>query len=214
MLPKPIFPPRPAGKLLHTHLPRYEESGEWVAQRKFCGKHVVVWVGPDGAVGIWGREQEPLVRFKPTEEIFDQFRALKLESGNGYWFAGELYHQKTKDPHYQNRIVLFDCLQAGKQLFILKPDQMGRLALLSDICRHPTQLEPRHGIALVVSENIWMAETFDRDFVAQFNQFIHVPEIEGLVLRRKTAALKNFCGKYWETGDLIRVRKPSKAYTH
>ena len=127
MLPKPIFPPRPRGKMLHTHLPRYEESGLWVAQRKFCGKHVVIWVDttPDKwDVGIWGREQAPLVRFHPTEELFNQFRALNLERGKGYWLAGELYHQKTKDPYYQNKIVLFHCLQGGKHPFVLKPDKM------------------------------------------------------------------------------------------
>jgi hypothetical protein len=213
MLPQAIFPPRPKSKLSWVHLPRYERSGEWVAQRKFNGKHIVVWVNPQAKeIGIWGRLQDSLARFKPTPAHKKELLSLALEPNKTYWFAGELMHQKTKDPHYQGRIILFDLLQAG-DLFVNQPNQMGRLAMLDEICRKPRQLEDGPGqIALFVSEHVWMAETFYDNFSKRFNEKLALAEIEGLVLRHREGTLGSLCTRYWETDDLIRVRKPSKLY--
>ena len=181
MLPETvIFPPRPQGRQLAVHLPRLEKARTHVIQRKFNGKHVVVWVDvAEGEVGIWGREQEKLDRFRPTPKLFRQFLSLNLDAdARFYWFAGELLHQKTTDPHYQGKIVLFDMLGSGQRggdcaLFVRSPDQMGRLALLDDACRHPQKLESKYGIALVVTEDIWMAQTWDRDFWLTSKRLFH-----------------------------------------
>lgn len=217
MLPEPIFPPRPKGRLLWTHLPRYERQQQWVVQLKFNGKYVVVWVDTQTQeVGIWGRETEPLKRFRPGQWLFDQFLSLNLEGGKQYWLAGELLHQKTTDPHYQNRIVLFDVIQAGHKVFVgpSAPDQMARLSLLSNICRQPTQLEPKRGIALVVTDNIWLAETFPDRFPHHFQRFAGVDEIEGLMLKKRAGKLREIGDEYWETTDWIRVRREKTSYTH
>lgn len=218
MLPKPIFPPRPEGRLTWQHLPRYEESGEWVVQRKFNGKHVVIWANPQSReIGLWGREQEELQRFKLTGAHKEEILSLALDPSLTYWFAGELMHQKPttipSDPRYQGKIILFDVLAAGR-LFVRRPDQMGRLSLLSDICRHPTAFEPGYGIALQVTQNVWMAETFPDQFVHHYQEKLDLKEIEGVMLRRRRGILGSLCTKYWETPDLIRVRKPHKLYTH
>lgn len=214
MLPKPIFPPRPKSRMIPALLSVKEASEEYVAQYKYNGDHLVWWVNPASQeVGVWGREARPIARFDLTPAIRDQFLSLSLNPEWQYWFAGELLKNHTSSgKYYKNRIVLFDCLQAGSALFVTAPNQMGRLVALSVACRNPTVLEPQHGIALVVTENIWLAPTFSDNFVCHFQEHIGMPEIEGLVLRRRAGTLGRICTTYWETTDLIRVRKPSKLY--
>lgn len=211
MLPDPIFPPRPASKIGWEHLPRYEASHQWGVQRKFNGKHVTICVLPgEGEVGIWGRDTNPLVRFQPPASLKSQFLSLNLTE-RIYWFAGELMHQKTTDPHYQGKVVLFDILQAGR-MFIGGPTQEERLSILSSVCRNPQQLEPGHGIALQVTKDVWLAQWFTDHFMDHFKEMIELKEIEGVVLRQRGSVLRNFGNKYYEVPWLIRVRKPHKNY--
>ena len=104
--------------------------------------------------------------------------------------------------------MLFDLLQAGDYLFGV--DQVTRLETLEKICRHPIKLEPHHGVALVVTEHIWLAEVFDKDFETHWEKLIHIPEIEGLVLREKDAILDNTGHKQYDVGWMVRVRKPDR----
>ena len=99
----------------------------------------------------------------------------------------------------------------GKYLFG-SPTQMVRLELLRKICRSPKNLEPANGIALVVTDHIWMAETWDKDFVKHFNLFLATDEIEGVVLREKNSVINHVGTKEYEIDWIIRCRKPHKNY--
>ena len=81
-------------------------------------------------------------------------------------------------------------LHIGKFLFG-NPILNMRSELLFDICRNPTELEPTHGIALRVSEHIWLAQTFQFNFKKIFQQFTPYDEIEGLVLKKSDSVLNN-----------------------
>jgi ATP-dependent DNA ligase len=116
-------------------------------------------------------------------------------------------HSKTKDGRYKSKIVLFDVLVIGKHLFC-GPTLEERLKMLSEICGKPVQREPGHGIALLVSENIWMAETFVDNFKDRFAEFAGLDEIEGLVLKLKGSRLDNLGKKEHDVNWQIRCRKP------
>lgn len=202
---KVIFPPRPKSRITSGQLDKYESTGDWVVQRKFNGQRNVIHVSPSGDVDFFGYGR-PHENYEPTEEIKDEIRSLNLEEQE-YWFDSELLNAKTTDPNYKNRVVLFDVLQAGKYFFS-GPDVMGRLQLLSEICGNPTELEPHHGIALRVTEHIWMAQTFLSDFEKHYEEILQFDEIEGLVLKKKKAKIKNFGNKKYEIDWQIRCRKP------
>ena len=59
-----------------------------------------------------------------------------------------------------------------------------------------------------------MAQTWDHDFLAHFQEATPLKEIEGVVARRRAGVLNSLCTKYWETTDLVRFRKSTKLYTH
>lgn len=208
---KILYPPRPQSKLHPNQMLQYEKTGLWVWQRKFNGTHVAVNVSTDRKVGILTSHGSAPKLFSLTKRHVDDFLSITVP-GKEYWFAGELLDHKTSDKRYKGKIVLFDVLQAG-HYFMRNPDQLGRLRILNNICGHPTELESANGIALKVTDNIWMAEIWDTNIEDRFRDFLHLDEIEGLVLRRKNSCLNNFGNKEYEVPWMIRCRKPHKNYT-
>lgn len=120
---------------------------------------------------------------------------------------------KTKSKEYKNKIILFDVLHADRYL-INEPDQVGRLKILSEICRNPTKPEPTNGIALLVTEDIWMAETWASDFEGYFQEFLDLDEVEGLMLRKANSSLDSFGQKEYEVTWMVRCRKPHRSGTY
>ena len=206
-----LYPPRPhnAARLKSHNLLEYEKSGNWVAQYKFNGTRNVVNIKPNGKVEFWNRHGTHHKQYNPTDEIIKEFRSLNLEKGKEYWLDGELLHAKTKN--IKGKIVVYDVLFAGKYFFG-GPPQIERLEILKNICGNPQKLEPKHGIALQVSNDIWMAETFDKDFLKHYEKHIHTDEIEGLVLRRKDGVILSLGTKEYDVDWQLRCRKPSKNY--
>lgn len=214
---KILYPPRPKGKIHPTNLAAYESTNRWVFQRKFNGTRNLIYVPKDHdpkGIFLLSRHGTPHRQFQLTKSLTEQILSLNLKAGKDYWLDGELLHNKTTDPHYKNRIVLYDVLQEGRYLYGLT--LMQRLALLADVCRNPTSRENKHGIALEVTPNLWLAETFATNFLVHYGEFIHIDEIEGGVLKRKESSLDNAGSKMYETSWLIRCRKPHAggSYSH
>ncbi len=200
-----IYPPRPKSRILPTNLSAYDNDA-WVVQRKFNGTRIVLHI-LGKAVYILNRHGEKPRQFELTTKYKEELLSLDLIPSQEYWLDGELLDAKTTSPAYKGKIVLFDVLQAGKYLFG-KPDLLGRLEILTKICRNPTKHEPHSKIALSVTENVWMAETFSTNFVNEYERFLAMPEIEGLVLKKKASSLNNFGQKEYEVDWQIRCRKP------
>jgi ATP-dependent DNA ligase len=206
-----IYPPRPCGKISPNQLGKYEASGKWVVQRKFNGTRIVVIVAGN-RTKIFNRHTESPKQFALTPAISTQIVSLNLDAAKTYYFDAELLHSKTKDGRYKSKIVLFDILVAGKHLFC-GPSLEDRLKMLSDICGNPQKLEPAHGIALAVSDNLWMAETYSSNFKERFDEFKHLDEIEGLVIKLKGSRLDNLGKREHDVNWQIRCRKPhGKSY--
>ncbi len=204
-----IFPPRPKGKMNPSDLPAYEASGRWLAQRKFNGCRNLIHVSPEGKVEAFSRYGDTHKAFALTSDYIDQIRThLNLQKSTEYWLDSEVM---TKTTNAGGEIVFYDVLQAGRYLFG-RPNQVERLAMLRDLCGNPKALEPG-GLALEISPKLWLAETFVNNFVPRFEEALANDSIEGLVLRKKKSTLDNFGTEYYETGWLIRCRKPNKNYS-
>lgn len=200
---KIIYPPRPKGKMPPSDLPYYESTGKWVAQRKFRGSRAVIHISPDRKITLGNRHGTTFARFSLDRQYKDEILSgLNLTQGLEYWLDGELMN---KDQNATNEIILFDVLQAGRYLFN-SPSQLERLQMLKDICGNPQNLN-RSGLALEITPRLWMAETFDKDFVSRYKEALPIQQLEGLVLRKKAAGLDNFGHAEYETTNLIRCRK-------
>jgi hypothetical protein len=202
-----LYPPYPNCKIPPGDLEKYEKSGNWIAQRKFNGTHILIYISKNRKVSILTRHGTPPKLFNLTKSHVDQILSLNLKEGLDYWLNGELLDHKTKNKNYKGKIVLFDVLHEGKYL-IKKLNQIQRLKLLSEICRNPSKKEPNNGIAIEVTKDIWMAEFWEDNFKEHFKEFIHLDEIEGLILRKKNSFIDNFGQSKYHVSWMIKVRKP------
>lgn len=213
--PKILYPPRPKGKMTPNQLPQYEAKRTWVAQWKYNGTRSLFYVPADRKISgvlMINRHGEFHKQFNPPKELFEQVLSLNLESGQDYWLDGELLNAKTITPYYKGKVVLYDVLHCGKYLYSKTLKQ--RLEMLASICRNPKQMEPNSGIALQATEDIWMAPTFQNSFSDRFKQLVHLPEIEGLVLKLLDAFLDSSGQRMYETNSIIRCRKPHASGTY
>ena len=201
---KIIFPPRPKGKMLPHDLLSYERTGKWFAQRKFSGSRILLHISQDKIVTAISRHGCPFSRFVLDQDYADEIVGnLNLDDAKEYWLDGELMNKHKEN---SNKIILFDVLQAGRYMFGY-PNQIKRMEMLASICGNPCQFG-EDGTSLKVTSRIFMAETFQNDFVARFSEAERIEHLEGLVLRRTDAALDNFGTKPYETTAQIRCRKP------
>lgn len=200
-MPKYIYPPRAERVLPPARLPREEKRGVWLWQHKFNGDRCVVRV-ENGKIYLSNRHG----RFHHTgfcPKLGKELLSLDLPQGTTL-LDGELLH-----PQRDQTVVLFDVLQYRDYLYGVK--QLERLSLLEAICRRPSQA-CEIGIALQVTEHVWMARWGDCDFVAHYQEYIASKFIEGLILRKREAALDRWGEIGYEVDWMVRCRKPSKNY--
>jgi ATP-dependent DNA ligase len=200
-----IYPPRPVGKMNPSDLSFYEQSGRWVAQRKFNGCRNLVHIKPNGNIEAFTRDGEKQSTFSNVhcQEIL---KNLRLVRGVEYWLDSEIM---SKTPNSAKEVVFYDVLQVDKYLFG-GPKLLKRLDMLAEICGLPnTYAEDK--LAFQISEHLWLAETFHNNFVAHFNESLTNPKIEGLVLKKIDSVLDHYGQKYYETNWLVRCRKPFSA---
>lgn len=190
--------------MIPSDLHRYENSGQWVAQRKFRGSRIVVHISKNRDVLTGSRHGKPFANFELSSSLKDELISnLNLEPDKDYWLDGELMN---KDIDSTKEIIFFDVLYAGKYLFY-RPTQIERFQILNQICNFPTK-KCSSGIALEISKNFWLAELFDKNFEDRYKESLENPQLEGLVLRKKNVGLDSLGEKEYETSSLIRCRKP------
>lgn len=224
--PRFILPPHPgqAQRIRREDLPIYENMNRFVAQRKFNGTHVVIWICQDQVV-LWDRRGIPLTLYQLTPSQRINLLSLKRDKDKELVLAGECLHTKAKSKITGQQvatdtIVLFDILYYDKHL--TGHNQVERLDFLSSICGDPVEQEPGNfpgstSRALVVktTENahLWLAEVFYEEFSYHFDECFDedkegrdkYPEIEGLMLRVRNSRLA--AGTKGDVEWLIRCRK-------
>jgi len=199
-----LYPPRPKGKVPHNQLPRLEQRGKHIVQRKFRGSRNLIHRSTDGDISIYSRHGRKHLRYKMPDFLKRQLASMSFEAGKEYWLDSELMH-----PHIDDVVILFDVLQAGDYLYGV--DQMERLSILSELCNNPTK-HASPDIALKVKDNVWLAEWWDKDFQTRYSEMLDLDHIEGLVLREKSSCLDNFGINEYEVDWQIRCRKPGPNY--
>lgn len=199
-----IFPPRPEGKVPPRQLARIEKRGKHIVQRKFRGSRNLIHRSPDGEITIYSRHGRKHLRYKMPSTLKQQLASLSFEDGKEYWLDSELMH-----PHIDDVVILFDILQAGDYLYGV--NQIERLDILSNLCNNPIEYASPD-IALKVTNLVWLAEWWDKDFPEHFQEMIELDHIEGLVLREKESTLDNFGISEYDVDWQIRCRKPGPNY--
>lgn len=193
-----IYPPRPKGKLHPRDLPLYERSGKWLAQRKFGGTRTMVRIHPDGRPELLNRHGSRQERVLPTRGALESLGSLKLRRGSDHLLDGEMLRGE------KNTLVLFDLLVLDGSYLFGKPDQQTRLDLLSDCCGPGERTE----LGIMVGDGLVLAERWLEGFERRFAESLPMPDVEGLVLRKRSSGLDSYGASEYETTSQIRCRKP------
>jgi len=207
-----MYPPRPKGAI---HPDKLAEYPGWWAQRKFNGTRSVVVIDPEGEIVFYDRQTEVQKAYKPTSEMREALGELATKRGSWYLLDGELLNNKTAG--VKDRLVLFDVL-VHESKYLTRTAYRDRVPLLNELANNPTEHESDTGrkIALQVSNNVWLAETFKPREPSEtkhlFEGLLDMAEIEGLVLKDPGGVLLPGVREDNNGAWLIRVRKPHKNY--
>lgn len=205
--PKPFerfrlfYPPRAKGAINPDSLGRF--TG-FIAQPKYDDVRTLVYVFPDGHVELYNRQKEPLGRSSPSPRAVESVRKLGLRRGVFHVFDGGSMMKK---------LILWDIL-VHEGCYLLGTTYAERYERLRAICGHPTRLEQdtRHGLALEVGPDLWLAPCFDQMLPDTFRRFAAHEEIEGLVLKNPAGRLEPGLRRENNGSWQIRVRKPDTHY--
>lgn len=193
-----IYPPRPRGKIHPSDLAFYEKSGRWIAQRKFGGSRTMALLGSDGQVTFLNRHGFTQSSIKPNARIAESISALGLKRGKEHLLDGEMMRGE------ESFMVLYDILVLDGVYLFGKPNQLGRLEILSQICG----VGCRSMFGSEVGSNLYLADWWGSDFEQRFCESKGADNIEGLLLRKSESFLDNFGAAEYETPSQIRCRKP------
>ena len=196
-----VYPPRPKGRTTPSDLTIFESSGEWLVQRKYNGVRNLVHKMADGSMCFFNRHGSEQSKIKPTKVMFDAINSIGFKNGREYVLDGELLKIGLDNKPI---FVIFDILWDGKYLFG-SPSQFERLEILRDLCGG-FHLETDYGYKL--SNDIFVANYWMKNFLMEFNRVLDHPKIEGLILRKKHSALDDYGYREYETTSQVRCRKP------
>jgi hypothetical protein len=198
-----LYPPRPGGSIMPGDLGYYEKTGLWCVQPKFNESRILTHVLPNGQVVFWTRhaKRPAPTHFNAPALSIEVTRCLRLTQGLEYWIDGGVMN---KGKGGEGELVFYDVLCVGQYLF-QKQAQEDRLKMLEMICGHPQTLNPE-STAMQISDHLWMSTCFRNGFNERLKTLLHVPYIEGLMLRKLSSQLDNYGTKQYEASWMKRCR--------
>ena len=196
-----LFPPRPEKAISRDLLPIFERRG-WVGQYKKNGTNTIIYHEPEHKLQYWNRHEK--TQSWNSIPAIDQF-FKELFPNQWFVLVAELLHQKH--PAVKNTLFIHDILVCQSEL-LTDITYEDRLKILSNL--FPTNVEAASHT--VVTENIWVAKTFKKDFVGLFNAIKDPKLDEGLVLKDPNAKLKSCNKADTNSGWQIKCRYATKNY--
>lgn len=196
-----IFPPRPKSRIKPSQLDAEEKKGCWLWQPKYDGDRCVTAIEA-GEVHL-GNRHNKWHSARKFPDVRREVLGLKLPKDGTHYLDGEMIKDDGRDI-----LVLFDVLQITN--YLIGVPQMERLEMLSDVCGET--LPMRGGMALQVSDHIYLAPHGFDGFAERYASFIENPLIEGLLLRLKDSTLDNWGPVEYEVDWQLRCRRNHKNY--
>lgn len=203
---KYLYPPRPETKAPRESLRTFEQMG-FIAQPKLNGSCAVLFL--DGKCSkIMGRHNNSF-----TRETINSNHLNSLHRGYGYMvLVGEYLNKSQRDHRGKklNGFVIFDILVfEGKHL--KGTSFIDRQNLLDSLYVSKEQYDK---FIDVISPFVFRANNFDTNFENLWKEIIQTEMYEGFVLKRKNGILEYNNRERNNTQWQIKIRKPTKNYSH
>lgn len=201
-----IFPPRPGGATNPAGLHEFEGKGR-VAQWKYNDIRVLIYLLPEGELRVLNRHAARLGPGQYSARGARSLASLRLPHGGIHVFDGGALRTNGSP------FILWDVLVFNGR-YLLGTTYESRYRLLNRALGEPRWMERKtgHGIALEAGPYLWLAPLFKRDFRERYEQLLHLPEVEGLVIKdpkgRLDWGLREENNGRWA----VKVRKPHALY--
>lgn len=201
-----LFPPRPATKSPTSGLVTFERMG-FIAQPKLNGSCGVSIISPS-SVKMMNRHNESFANQIVTKEDL-----MRLQRGTKYnVLCGEYMNKSKKDGNgklFNACFVIFDILVHNGQ-YLLDSTVLERQELLEDL--YPTT--PFDKYIGKVSNNIFRVNNFKTNLLSTYNDITKIDMYEGWVLKKPNGILETGYSANNNVGWQVKVRKPTKNYSH
>jgi hypothetical protein len=205
---KYIYPPRPENCFPRVGMNKFD-NGVYMAQPKFDGKCTEVYFGEN----FWrvnNRHNGNLNGFKITKDEITSIFPHPLSN----MVVGEYMCTSQKDEFgkpFNNKLMLFDIIVFQND-HLIGSSFLERFDLLYDLCHRKIVDETDYAYRL--TDNVYLTKTFFKGFGELWDKFVKIGMLEGLVLKRKDAALEPGTRELNNHLSQIKCRKPDKNYNH
>lgn len=197
------YPNKPI--LIHPTSSQVQEKSDnsnWWAEIKKNGSRLCLWKSKEDSSKhksfndfiFWNRTKE-ILSYDPSQELLDELSTFKIPEGTH--IDAELLHQKTKN--IKHNIYIYDIYRyKGNQVF---ETLEVRRRMIEDIFGKGTS-------------HVYLAQTYQNDFVNLFNNIIVEDVNEGLVLKNRKSVIVWSLKKCEEVPWQFKIRKPSSSYPY
>lgn len=215
---KYLFPPRAEHKVSEDQVSKYD-NGEYLASPKYDGSCCIVFMNDKGFLKIMNRHTEELSLVKEKEMDF-----AGAHRGKGFIaLAGELLNKNKKGEDgnpFNQKFIIWDIL-VYNGLYLIGQTTQERLELLENLypCNR-IQVSKDHSIEMynhiccTGHKGIYRAPTYLSGFSELYKDLVKTDLYEGLLLKRKDAALSYGYNEKNNTSWQIKIRKSTKNYSH
>jgi len=198
-----FYPNKPI--LIHPTSPQVQEKSDnpdWWAEIKKNGSRLCLWKSKEDSSKhksfndfiFWNRTKE-ILSYDPSQELLDELDTFKIPEGTH--IDAELLHQKTKK--IKHNVYVYDIYRyKGAQVF---ETLEVRRRMIEDIFGEGTP-------------HVYLAQTYQNDFVNLFNNIIVEDVNEGLVLKNRKSVIVWSLKKCEEVPWQFKIRKPSSSYLY
>lgn len=203
-----IYPPRPKNAISPDDLD-FWDNGSLVAQPKLNGSNCVLFTNGDDYF-VMNRHNQRLSNFK-----IDKQELSKIYKGSGDWMIinAEYMNKSQKDENndvFNNKLVIFDILAYNGE-YLVGSTFLERINLLDEI--YGTENSDKDYL-FKVSDNIFRVKSYLNNFTENYNNFVKVGMLEGLVMKRKNAKLEVGNSELNNVKSQLKCRKPTKNYKY
>lgn len=209
---KYIYPPRPESAIAPYML---KDIGEgWVAQPKYNGSCGVLFINGHKEYRIFNRHTEELTLQRPIQytDLNDSEKYMVL--------CGE-YLNKNKIGEdgntFNHKFIIWDIL-VWKGEYLIGSAFEDRLIILYKLFGSSRGAVTEKGISIfnhlhtTQVENVYMAPSYQNNFMRLYDELIQTDLYEGLVLKKKAAKLELGFREKNNSGWQVKARKETKNY--
>ncbi len=209
-----IYPPRPVNKISTDQIEKYD-TGEYVAEVKYDGSAVVVFLDADGFI-VMNRHHETI-----SNDFAEEIDWAGMYSGKGWMvLCGELLNKNKLGEHgtpLNKKFVIWDILVYNGDYMVgaTHAERLRKLEIL-----FPTQrmqvtaagIEEYKHLSFTNVKGVFKKAVYTTNFTELYNDLVTTQLYEGIVIKRLDAKLQFGFVEKNNFQSTLKCRKETKNY--